>query len=141
MKKRDFRFFGPNEFLTFSPLFFFLTHTHTHAHTHTHTFSSFSIARSPLALAPTCAAAVSPLALTLSCSPLPPLLATGQGQRKAAFTYDRVFDFNSTQEAVYDYAAKPIVEGARGPKRREGAHASAVQPLGPVRPCPAACPA
>lgn len=35
-----------------------------------------------------------------------------QGQRKAAFTFDRVFDGNSTQEEVYEYCAKPIVEGA-----------------------------
>eukprot|EP00051_Salpingoeca_urceolata_P027813 m.483392 g.483392 ORF g.483392 m.483392 type:complete len:966 (-) comp22924_c0_seq1:281-3178(-) len=35
---------------------------------------------------------------------------TIQGQRKAAFTFDKVFDETSTQEDVYDYAAKPIVE-------------------------------
>lgn len=34
-----------------------------------------------------------------------------QGQRKAAFTFDRVFAPDCTQEEVYQYAAKPIVEG------------------------------
>ena len=34
------------------------------------------------------------------------------GSRKAAFTFDRVFPLNSTQEDVYGYAARPIVEGA-----------------------------
>ena len=33
------------------------------------------------------------------------------GSRKAAFTFDRVFPLTSTQEDVYGYAARPIVEG------------------------------
>ena len=32
------------------------------------------------------------------------------GTRKAAFTFDRVFNTDTTQEMIYDYAAKPIVE-------------------------------
>ena len=39
------------------------------------------------------------------------LIAIIQGQRKAAFTFDRVFGPESRQEEVYDFAAKSIVEG------------------------------
>eukprot|EP00053_Salpingoeca_punica_P009452 m.84665 g.84665 ORF g.84665 m.84665 type:complete len:962 (+) comp15031_c0_seq2:203-3088(+) len=35
---------------------------------------------------------------------------TINGQRKAAFTFDRAFGPDSTQDEVYNYAAKPIVE-------------------------------
>lgn len=35
---------------------------------------------------------------------------TIDGQRKATFTFDRVFNHESTQEEVYDFSAKPIVE-------------------------------
>lgn len=35
---------------------------------------------------------------------------TVDGQRKAAFTFDRVFDPESRQEEIYNYAAKPVVE-------------------------------
>jgi hypothetical protein len=34
-----------------------------------------------------------------------------QGERKAAFTFDKVFPLDTEQQYVYDYAAKPIVEG------------------------------
>jgi hypothetical protein len=37
--------------------------------------------------------------------------AFSQGERKAAFTFDRVFSPESTQEEVYEFSAKPIVEG------------------------------
>jgi len=33
---------------------------------------------------------------------------TGPGTHK--FVFDRVFDMNSTQEEVYEFAAKPVVE-------------------------------
>eukprot|EP00055_Hartaetosiga_balthica_P005059 m.14228 g.14228 ORF g.14228 m.14228 type:complete len:937 (-) comp4276_c0_seq1:155-2965(-) len=36
--------------------------------------------------------------------------AAVDGQRKAQFTFDRIFTDASTQEDVYEYAAKPIVE-------------------------------
>lgn len=32
------------------------------------------------------------------------------GTRKAAFTFDRVFDTKTSQDMIYDYTAKPIVE-------------------------------
>eukprot|EP00041_Stephanoeca_diplocostata_P025141 m.651651 g.651651 ORF g.651651 m.651651 type:complete len:947 (+) comp22679_c0_seq3:196-3036(+) len=32
------------------------------------------------------------------------------GTKKAAFTFDRVFNMDTTQEMIYEYAAKPIVE-------------------------------
>ena len=34
-----------------------------------------------------------------------------QGERRAAFTFDRVFNMETTQQEVYDYAAKDVVEG------------------------------
>lgn len=34
-----------------------------------------------------------------------------QGQRRAQFTFDRIFDGNATQDDLYEYAARPIVEG------------------------------
>jgi hypothetical protein len=41
------------------------------------------------------------------------LLVTIQGERPAAFTFDRVFNMETTQQEVYDYAAKDVVEGAQ----------------------------
>jgi len=35
---------------------------------------------------------------------------TMNGKRKAAFSFDRVFNMDTTQQEVYDYAAKPVVE-------------------------------
>lgn len=35
-----------------------------------------------------------------------------QGQRQAQFTFDRVFGGNAPQDEIYEYAARPIVEGA-----------------------------
>jgi hypothetical protein len=40
-----------------------------------------------------------------------------QGERPAAFTFDRVFNMETTQQEVYDYAAKDVVEGARNVTR------------------------
>lgn len=49
--------------------------------------------------------------IDVSCPMVLVPLTNKQGQRKAAFTFDRVFGPDSHQEEIYNYAAKPVVEG------------------------------